>query len=189
MSKNFKSLEEILEEQVLVEFTGQLRLLDNLDFRELGFLLFKNGRIIDGKFENKVAERAFTSALIHQERIKVVVEAEIVNQPSIITRNYRELIEGFEDALMQHKYYEYFTVPVGIKLEVNPNFLRKGADLTRDEYAILLTLNKNVSDALFTDLNLLDYEVTKNLISLRKKHALLTTKKVEMLTSTKELRV
>ena len=58
IDKKFKSLEDTLEEQVMVEFTGKLRLLDNLDFRELGYITLKNGEeyFFDGGEYIKMAD-------------------------------------------------------------------------------------------------------------------------------------
>lgn len=169
-----KLLEEIIENQITVEFTGKLQLLDSIDFSSLGYISFKNGRIIDAKFENKTGERAFISAMIHESRCKMILEAEFSDQKQTINLSYRQLIENFEDAFINHKYYEYFTVPSHVELRVNPEFLKRGADLSHAEYGVLLALAKAGHESLSRDLNLLDYEITKTLISLRKKNALKT---------------
>lgn len=169
-----KLLEEIIENQITVEFTGKLQLLDSTDFSSLGYISFKNGRIVDAKFENKIGERAFISAMIHESRCKVILETEFSDQKQTISISYRQLIENFEEAFINHKYYEYFTVPTHVELKVNSDFLRRGADLTHTEYAVLLALAKAGHQSLSRDLNLLDYEITKTLISLRKKNALKT---------------
>ena len=172
-----KLLEEIIEEQITVEFTGKIQLLHHLDYSSLGYISFKDGRILDAKFENKTGDKAFISAMIHEKRCKMIIEAEFGEQKKTITKNYRQLIEAFEEALINHKYYEHFSVPAGIKLKVNPGFIQRGSSLTHSEYAVLLGLAKTGYENLFRDLNMLDYEITKNLISLRKKGALKTVAK------------
>lgn len=167
-------LEDLIEDQLNVEFTGRIQLLNREDFSSLGFILFKEGIIIDARFENKMGERAFISAMLHQERCRMILEPEFIDSEKIITKSYRELIEAYEEALIEHKYYEYFTVPKGVGLKVNPEFLKRGADLTNEEYSVLLSLSKEGYTNLSRHLNLLNYEITKNLISLRRKNALKT---------------
>ena len=40
----------------------------------------KNERIIDAKFENKMSTRGFVSAMIHQERCRLILEPEFIEQ-------------------------------------------------------------------------------------------------------------
>lgn len=167
-------LEEIIEDQINVSFTGRIQLLSKVDFSLKGFILFKEGRVIDAKYENKMANRGFISAMIHQDECKMILEAEFIEHKRNIDSSYRELIEEFEDAYLNHQYYLNFSVPHEIEIKANADFVQKGSSLSLDEYSVLLCLVKDGYKNLSKNLNLLDYEITKSLISLRKKQAIKT---------------
>lgn len=165
-------LEENIENKISIDFSGKI-ILSRQRGKELGEISFKKGKIHYARLGKKQGIKAILHAFIHEKEISLS-QVKTPNNNSNISSPYFKILEAVKRAKQNHTHYEKFTLPKNISLFVNPEFIKDGPPLEKDEYKVLLKLLKfNISD-IGAELDLLDHEITKQLITLRKKKAFYT---------------
>lgn len=175
MYKN--SLIDIIEEQVLVNFTGKVNVLTVESSQLLGHLLFCDGQVINAKFKDSSSLKAFYSICLEDlahDKNKYIIEPEIVDISlkrihypfKVLKRKLIDIAEQYRSSMDQKP-------PMGLKILIEAAFIKEGADIARNEYDLLCTISDyNLVEDIYRKSDLLDFEITNALVSLRKKKAL-----------------
>ncbi len=168
---------QVLDEQIVVGFTGKVNILSKTNRQYLGHLLLKNGEVIQAYYRSVSGLKAFYNIVISDyelEPIVFVVEPETVEEKQRgIHFPYTVLKARTQDVLS--KYHSTIKLrPSGnLKLLVKADFLADKAEVTPEEFEVMSTLSDwNLVKDIYQNCNLVDYEITLALVGLRKKGAL-----------------
>lgn len=167
-----------VEEQVAFRFTGRINILLASNNQFLGRVLLNEGVIVNATFKGQHDKPAMFSIIFEdldgKFPMKFVVEPEVV--PSIeckmkadIEKIKKEAARLYEQRSKSLK----LRPPDSLHLMIDSDFIIEGAGLSYDEFQVMdmLTEFSKVGD-LYKHLDMFDYEITKVLVSLRKKKAL-----------------
>ncbi|MCO4753430.1 MAG: hypothetical protein KC478_03060 [Bacteriovoracaceae bacterium] len=172
----------ILDEQVSVGFTGKVNVLDDLTKRLLGSIDLSEGEVWSCSYRSNLGLKAFFNLCIDSfegdDIFSYVVEPEILQSSRSIHYPYSVLKRKSAEVLESFKESKSLRPPGGLKLIVNPEFLTSGAQVEGDEYDLLCSIaDYNKVEEIYKNCELLDYQITNALVSLRKKNALTVVKK------------
>ena len=171
-----------LEKQRVIDFTGRINILEDKTSKHLGWVLMKDGIIVDSKYQEQLAETALYSILIDDLDEKTIID--FVSEPEIIAENIGimhitvdELHDRFSRFVRTYLESRKLRPPDHIKLVIRPQFIESGFPVEKNEFEILkcLTDYSKVGD-LYEQSNIPSFEVTNGLVSLRKKNALTVLK-------------
>jgi hypothetical protein len=170
------SLLGTIEEQTTFGFTGRINILNRNTGQFLGLVLIADGKIVDSSYNGLKGEKSLYTALfddMEHTPLKFIVE------PELVTEEQKEFQLSFEDFknnsqknYQGHREAKTLKPPMNLKLILDGDFVSRGSDVTSEEFKVMsvLTEYSRVSD-IYNNCNLLDFEVTKALVSLRKKGA------------------
>lgn len=172
-----KHLIEIIEEQIAVGFTGKINVLSGTTKQLLGHLIFYEGDFIHITYRVARGLKALSSLVIDEiEHISLdfIVEPEIIaEQERSIFYPFSKLKEKLQTILTEYNEVKDQRPPDGIKLLVNSSILSADTELTEAEFSLLCTMSDvNKVEDIYKNSELLDYEITKSLVTLRKKNAI-----------------
>lgn len=164
----------VVEEQMSVNFTGKVNLLSPFNHQFLGHLLFKNGKIIDVKYLQLTGVKAFYQLGIKEyglERHQYIVEPEIVSEEEQrIHYPFSVLLKKLEKQIKLYEIVNGQRPPSNVKILVDALSINSDIECTPEEFKVLSVLTDyHKVDDIYDHCDLLDYEVTSSLISLRKK--------------------
>ncbi len=167
----------ILDEQVSVGFTGRVNILSSPAKQHLGSILIVDGEIIDCEYKKIDSLKAFFNLCVDEfekEPLAYIVEPELVELSkktihypySVLKRKIATVVEGYRES-KKHR------PPEGLKILLDPAFMSDDKKVTDSEFKLMSTITdyNKVSD-IYMNCELLDYEITNCLVSLRKKKAL-----------------
>lgn len=172
-----ESLIPILEEQNAVGFTGRVNVLNSETKQLLGEVIIGDGQVIFCKYGNVEALKAFFNLCVDEyegSKFTYIIEPELfdlskrnIHYPyGVLKRKISEVIEKYT-ASKESK------PPANLKILVKPDFVDNGESVTGEEYELLCTLSDyNLVSDVYNNCQLIDYEITNALVSLRKKNAL-----------------
>lgn len=168
---------KIIEEQITVEFTGKINILDGVNKQLLGFAVMLEGELIHVKYKNAKGMKAMASVIIDENihtPLSFVVEPEIVGDiEKTIHFPFNKLKEKLAEIVAEYKEIEGQKPPKGIKLLINPQVLTSDVEISDTEFSLLCTISDlNKVEEIYQNSELMDYEITRNLVALRKKNAL-----------------
>ena len=165
-----------LEDQIAVGFTGRINVLNRSNKQYLGQVLLLEGSLLHIEFQKLKGEKAFYTIYLKEHEnalFSYVVEPELVDgiersvhfPYSSLKQRLQKIVEDYEIGKQQKP-------PENLKILINPAFIKEGEQVTHQEYDLLATISDYslISD-IYKNANLLDYEVTMSLVSLRKKGA------------------
>jgi hypothetical protein len=166
-----------IEEQMAVQFTGKVNILATFNRQFLGHILFKNGEVIQVRFNGLQGLKAFYHLIIQEYSLQsfaYVVEPELVDEkerqihyPFAVIRN------KLNDVIQKYKESLKFRPPDNIKILLDAEFLEDSLPVSIQEFEVLSALTEwNTPFDLYQQCPLLDHEITLALVSLRKKGAL-----------------
>ncbi|MFN8369367.1 MAG: hypothetical protein U0T83_01945 [Bacteriovoracaceae bacterium] len=173
---------EVLEDQIIFEFTGRVNILKKGTNQYLGRILLKDGELISCEYDKIPGLKAFYNLIIDEQKLDIhfIIEPEIVNAHD---RNMKDKIDfpKFKEKLNLYlaEYNKSLKLkpPGNLKLSINPNFIQKGEEIFAKEFDILCVISDySKVDDIYKSTSLVDLEITNALISLRKKNALLVLK-------------
>jgi hypothetical protein len=169
----------VLEEQIVVGFTGKVNILATYNRQFLGHILFKNGEILQVLFDGQGGLKAFYRLIIQEHLLKsfdYVVEPEVVeDKERQIHYPYAVIKNKLQDVIQKHQEYSKHRPPDNIKIIIDGAFLKETTPVTPQEFTVLETLTEWSNPyEIYQNCDLMDYEITGALISLRKKGALKT---------------
>lgn len=167
----------LIEEQMAVQFDGKINVLQTNNRQLLGSVYIRDGSLIRVDYKTQGGLKALFNIYVDtltDGLISLVVEPEIVDhidknihQPfKVVTNKLSQFMTEYEGCKKQKP-------PADLKLMIQPGFLEKGERISESEFTVLSTMSDfNKVDEIYKNCSLLEYEVTKALISLRQKGAL-----------------
>lgn len=165
-----------LEAQVFLGFTGKINFMTRDQNQLLGCALFVDGELVNVKYKGSVGAKAFYNSCIEfmELKFKTLIEPEIItSQERLIKEPLSVLKSKLVTISDQYKLARSNKPPGYLTLSINPSFLNGDILINSAEFNLLCTLidyNK-VSD-IYIKNELLDFEITDALISLRQKKAI-----------------
>ncbi|HLW56937.1 MAG TPA: hypothetical protein VKY27_06100 [Bacteriovoracaceae bacterium] len=167
----------VIEEQMCVNFTGKVNLLSPFNHQYLGHLLFKDGKIIDVKYQHLSGLRAFFQLGIREHNLEkhmYVVEPEVVSEEEQrIHYPFSVLQTKLEKQIKLYEIVHRQRPPQNVKIIVNAASIGSDFECTPEEFKVLSTLTEvNDVNDIYEICPLLEHEVTSALINLRKKGVL-----------------
>lgn len=167
-----------IEEQASFKFTGRINVLSVENNQFYGYVLMREGYLVQAKFRGEKLEHALYSIVFadieNQLNLKFVVEPEIVSDDEAIFKmSFIDLKKNAETSYAKFKDSIKLRPPADLHLLIRPEFIIEGANLELIEFKTLETITEysKVED-IYKNSDLLDHEITEALVSLRKKKAL-----------------
>jgi hypothetical protein len=172
-----QSLLSTLEEQAVFAFTGKVNVIKSENRQFLGEITQKDGLIVGASYKGLNSKKALYTALIDDVDsggMNFIVEPELIEEERVVFEiSVEELKQQAREKFEHYQRSKKLRPPDGVRLLVDPDFVVEGADVTSDEFEVLagLTDYNKVGD-IYKNVNLLEYEITNALVSLRMKKAL-----------------
>jgi uncharacterized small protein (DUF1192 family) len=167
----------ILDEQVAVGFTGKVNVLQRTNRQFLGHIIFKEGDIIQSKFRQSQGLKGLYLILtceIALEAFDYVVEPEVVEDiPRQINLTYSSLKQKLSEMLKEYRESLKLRPPGHVRIILDAEFLDDSLPVSSSEFEVINTLVEwSKVDDVYQRCPLLDHEITRALVELRKKGAL-----------------
>ncbi len=167
----------LVEDQAIVQFTGKINILNRNTKQQLGLLVFHEGDIVFSQYFKTEGLKAFYSIFVDfsdAKPLSLIVEPEIIGDyKRNIHYPFSILRKKLEKVLENYKSSQKLKPPGGLKLVISPEFIIAGEEVSSNEYDVLLTLSDfNKVEDIYQNCQLLDFEITDSLVSLRKKNAI-----------------
>lgn len=168
---------DILEEQNSFAFTGMVVAKEKLSDLETAKLWFKDGQIIEIETQKRSGLNALYE-IFFQEFLGVRFDYQLITNAEITVKQViyfplaqiKIFLNTIVDDLEDH---DEFSPDRNLEIRLKSDFIVDGAEVTELEYQVMELIAKYESvDDIYDKTNLLGFEVTKGLISLRKKEAL-----------------
>ncbi|MEX0799284.1 MAG: hypothetical protein WEB87_05665 [Bacteriovoracaceae bacterium] len=181
---NRNELIPLLDEQTSVGFTGKINALDSNSSRLLGDIEIFEGEIFGAQYEDVQGLKAFYNLCVasfdSERHFKYVVEPEIIQSSKTIHFPFSVLKRKVAEIVSLYKENKDLKPPEGLKLLINPKFIEEGDAVTGEEYDLLCAISDyNTVKDIYKNCDLLDYQITNALVSLRKKKAITVVKKAK----------
>lgn len=166
-----------IEEQVIINFTGKINILNPETKQILGNVLLIDGDLVNTKYQGTQGIKAFYNLCIEENMGKdfdVIIEPEIIGKHerkidhpfSVLKRRMYEMVSKYKEALKNRP-------PNNLKLILIPDFLRGQEEVSGEEYSLMCTMSDyNLVSDIYKHSPLLDFEITNALVMLRKKNAI-----------------
>ncbi|MBY0516114.1 MAG: hypothetical protein K2P81_04355 [Bacteriovoracaceae bacterium] len=166
-----------LDEQVLVNFTGRVNVLDRLTHQMLGVVVLKEGQVYRCQYKGVMGLKAFYNIVVEGAQLQpqeFIVEPEIIEEKDRqIHFPYSVLKNKTAEVLSRYQAVSRMRPPDNVKLMAKAEFLTSRDDVDEAEFQVICALSEwNSVKDLYIHCPLLDYEITESLVSLRKKNAL-----------------
>lgn len=175
---NSEALLSVLDEQSSMGFTGKVNILQAQNSQSYAVILMLEGKVINCLSATRSGEKALLDMVFedvsNSKKFKIVVEPELVTAAEgqldlsvdALKKKARHLYENYLNAKKLRPKQE-------LKLILNPDFIIAGEDIGPDEFDVLSTISdySRVRD-IYDHCPLMEYEVTRALVSLRRKGAL-----------------
>lgn len=167
----------LIEEQMAVHFDGKINTLQTSNRQLLGSIYIREGALIRVDYKNQGGLKALFNIYIDtlaDDLISLVVEPEIVDHvDKNIHHPFKMVTNKLSQFMTEYEAHKKLKPPADVKLMIQPGFIEKGDKISENEFAVLATMSDyNKTEEIYKNCTLLEYEVTKALISLRQKGAL-----------------
>lgn len=178
---NSDGILKILDEQSTFEFTGKINVLLNNNNQHVGAIYQVKGVIVSASYHDISGKKALFNLVFDDveglKDLKFIVEPEIVQSKVIqFEYHFEEFQKKAEKRFRQYNEFKHLRPPGHLKLKIRPNFVEdlNGFSVGPEEFDIVCDIInfKNI-DELYKKSALYDYQITRALVSLRKKNALL----------------
>ena len=172
-----------IEEQSVITFTGKINVLKKENGQFIGVIYLKEGLIVQAEFQSTKGKKALFNLIFEDsdfhESFKYVVEPEAIEDKMIAFEYTFELFIKKADS----RYKNYLEVkplkpPGHLKLSIVPKFISRDGDYSvgPEEFQVLCDIIDNAEvENLYKKSALYDYQITRSLVSLRKKGALVVS--------------
>lgn len=169
---------EIIKEQATFGFTGRIniQLLDNGQYA--GVILQQDGKLIHAEYAGFTGKKALFKAVVDDlegiQKLKYIVEPEIIADGSgSFELTWKEFKVMAEKMLTQFRETARLKPPAHLRLVVDGDFIITGKPIDGVEFEVLCTISdySKVEDV-YAKSPLHEFEITRALVSLRKKGAL-----------------
>ncbi len=167
-----------LKTQSTFGLTGKINILLTQNSRFLASIFYLEGKIVNAKYKNFIGAKALKYIILDEIFLRPSVK--YIIEPEIISADQKKVdysITEFEQiaSSLKKEYAEYISKrpPENLVLNINPNFIISGENISYEEFETLLTMSK-YSDVIdiYKNTQLHPLEATKALVDLRKKKAI-----------------
>ena len=177
-----EALFPVLDDQNAVSFTGKVNVLDGDNSALLGVVIFHEGQVLNAAYEGNWGLKGFFSLCVADfdgsKRLKYIVEPEFVESIQKIPYPYSVLKRKAAEVVAMYKESSHLRPPENLKLLLNPEFIAKGEQVSGEEFSLMTSMvDYNKVKEIYKNSELLDYQITNALVSLRKKKAITVVKK------------
>jgi hypothetical protein len=167
----------VIDEQASVGFTGKLNILSNFNHQYLGHVLFLEGRIHSAALPPYSGLKALFHICLQEaslQSLHFIIEPEVVSaEDAQVFPPPGELEKLLRSGVKEHFRTVKHRPPENIVIQVAPNFIASGEDITPNEFELLCTLTEwSRPFDIYQHCPLLDHEITAALVHLRQKSAL-----------------
>ena len=172
------NLIEVLKEQSSFGFTGKINILlkENSQFagviyQESGYLVGAEARELKGK---KALLKLIFEDVESHEKFKFIVEPELIDSShSQMKISLEEIKKEAQAHFQEYVSAKKLKPDPNLKLVIDPEIIESDVQLSPREFDVLSVITEwcKVSD-IYRNSQLMDFEVTNALISLRKKRAI-----------------
>ncbi|MFZ4712858.1 MAG: hypothetical protein ACOYL6_04050 [Bacteriovoracaceae bacterium] len=172
-----RDLLNLIEEQVVVEFSGKINLLLRESRQLLGSIILNEGEIFRVDYKGNSGMKALFSLYLDDLKdnyLSIVVEPEIIEN---VNRNlhypFKTIMMKLSEFMHEYEKNKSLRPPDGIKLLAVADFLASGGGINEKEFQVLATISDyNKIEEIYRYCPLMEYEITQSLITLRQKGAL-----------------
>lgn len=176
-STSSDQLKKLIDEQESFSFNGRVNFLEKISKKILGYFYFKSGTIFHVVFAGEKGEAAlYRMAQFFEDKVSfdIVSEPEIVEN---IETNWRSsnsrLGQCLEVFQLEYRKMRNLKPPMEHRLAISPDFVVSTQEILPNEFDVLCAVSDyHVVKDIYKHAPILEYEVTKALVSLRKKGAL-----------------
>jgi hypothetical protein len=166
---------EIIEEQAVFGFSGKINVLQTENSQYLGAIYQENGIIVHAQFRGLIGKHSLFQIILKQMNKNVTFK--YVIEPEIITDKTRSFSINVDQLKVEagRLFEEYLKCaklrpPDSLQLMVSTDFLESHQDITPVEFDVLAAISDFCSvGEIYNSAKLYDFEITKALVSLRKK--------------------
>ncbi len=167
----------VIEEQASVGFTGKLNVLSSFNHQYLGHILFLDGKIHSAKLSPFEGMKALFHICLQEaslQSLQFIIEPEVVSsEDARAFPPLRDLEKILREGIKEHFRTVKYRPPENVLIQISPNFIATGDEITPHEFELLCTLAEWSSPFdVYQHCPLLDHEITAALVHLRQKSAL-----------------
>ncbi len=171
------SILKVLEEQLIVGFTGRVNVLTEIGSEHLGNILLKDGQIVNGQYKKKTGRKAIDAICIDDVdglKLRYVIEPEVIEDEQIkFLLSFDILKEEVRIKFQKFLELKPHRPPNDVKFVINESYLSADDEISNDEFKLLSCLTEyQTVENIYENTEMLNYEVTENLIKLKKKGAI-----------------
>jgi hypothetical protein len=172
------NLIEVLKEQASFGFTGKVNMLSRDTGQFLGVIYQQEGLIVGSQIKDLKGKKALLKMIFDDvesnDDFKFIVEPELLN-PEILTMkiSFEEIKKEAQSFFQEYIAAKKLRPAAHLKLVIDPEVIVSKEEITPEEFDLLTTLSEwcKVSD-IYKYSKLMDFEITRTLVSLRKKRAI-----------------
>ena len=172
-----KLIDTVLE-NMMISFSGRVNILDSESKQFIGSLTQIEGNIINATLGKSSGKKALASLLMQDhcdEDFLVVTEPELVSASErSFNMDEKAFFKFKNDYLEQYELLNRLKPADNLHFGINSEKIDIYTPLSHEEFNVIkLVLESQLSKDIYNSSNLLEFDVTKALISLRKKGIIL----------------
>jgi len=165
---------KILGENYSFLFSGRVNILSKVSKQYLGAIIQSEGRIVNAKYLSLSGKKALASILMELKGSKVfsfVSEPEVVlSSDHVFEMSEGQFLKFKNDYFEQYEELNKLRSSNDLKLIVDPNNFNFNLGLSKGEFDVLCSIiEHSIVGDIYRRSDLLDFDITTALISLRKK--------------------
>lgn len=173
-----KAIFRTLREQSAIGFDGKIIFLNADTGQQVGFILICNGLIVGASFNKQTGRKALINLLVEEFssvlNLNHIVEPEVINVDTFqfeitldeLENDFRSLYEKIESS-------KKLRPPGNKRLLVDADFVCRGLKIDPFEFDLMCLISDfGKVEEIYNNSELLEFEVTNALVSLRKKGAI-----------------
>ncbi|RLA65065.1 MAG: hypothetical protein DRQ88_02590 [Epsilonproteobacteria bacterium] len=178
---NKEGLLSLIEEQTTISFTGKVNVLSKKNNQYEGVIFLKEGNLVNAEYQGMKGKKALFNLIFDdidaKTEVNYVVEPEIIEvRPTDFDIEFKVFFDMVKDRYEKIIKVKKFKPPNHLTLAVNPIFIsgNEAATVSADEFDVMCAIitAKKVSEV-YKWCPLFNYEITKALVSLRSKKAVI----------------
>lgn len=172
-----QDLLSVIEEQIALEFTGKVNVLDAGNKQILGEAHIYEGEFIYFRYQEGLGHKALVAFLLDEvdgKKCSFVVEPEIIpNDLKNIHFGMKKLKDKMTDAITKTLQNRKLRPPSHLKIYANASAIDVKLSYSEQEFWVLTAITEyNKVEDVYKYCRLMEYEITNALVSLRTKNAL-----------------
>ena len=165
---------KIISENYCFMFSGRINILSKVTKQYLGAIIQVEGKIVNAKYMNLVGKKALASILLELKGNKAfnfVSEPEVISSSDIqFEINENQFLKFKNDYFEQYEELNKLRPKEDLKLSIDSSKFNFSLGLSKIEFdTICCILDYSLVKDIYMHCDLLDFEITTALISLRKK--------------------